>query len=318
MVFDSHLDLGFIIRSLKLKGRENVLRDLFLEDMRKGEAKLVIAAIFVDDIFIPHKALPEALLQISMLKGEIEQNGDDFMLVTDRKTLDECMQSSKIGILISLEGVEPIGDDIRLLDTFRDLGVRGLGMTWSRRNHAADGTYTGTGSGLTKLGLEIVQYAKDNGMYIDISHLNDEGARQVLAISKKPVMASHSNARSLRENERNLSDELIDMIRENEGFVGITGIKSFLAGKESTKQDYLDHLSYMLERCGEDRVGIGLDMCNMFSMVDLLTKKGSDWSSVDTITGYEDLGEVLGLIQEKDLSKIKYRNLLEFLNKVLS
>src|SRR5690625_2063866 len=133
------------------------------------------------------------------------------MLCKSYDDILEAKRTGKVGILLSFEGVEPLYDDITLLRPFYELGVRFVGLTWSRRNAAADGSIeddTFNGGGLTPFGKQLVQEAENLGMIIDVSHLNDPGFDDVLATSKQTIIASHSNSRKITNKLRNLrSDE---------------------------------------------------------------------------------------------------------------
>jgi membrane dipeptidase len=317
MIFDSHLDLGAIIHYYRFKGYKNVLKEIFLDEFKRNDVRLIIAAIYVDDIFVPEMALKEALLQIRDLKYEIDLNKKDFFIVKDKLDLMSIMENDKIGIIISLEGLDPIGNNLDLLDTFYDLGVRGVGFSWSRRNYIADGTFTGTKSGLTRLGLDIIKYINDKNMYIDISHLNDKGIDQVLKYSKKPIMASHSNSRTLCSTERNLSDNQIEKIIEKNGFIGCVGIKGFVSSEEPNISNYVKHINWIISKGGDNCVGFGFDMCNKFNGIDIITNISTSKSPSDIIDSYDLVKNVNELLNQDVIENINYKNLYNFLIRVL-
>lgn len=158
--------------------------------------------------------LRKALGQISYLYEEVQESPEKLMICYNGEDMERAKQMGKIGFLLSIEGAEPIGTDLSLLRVFYELGVRNLGLVWSRRNAVGDGSFfqpirEGRKGGITSFGVKVIEEAEKLGITIDVSHLNDEGFWDVMEISKKPIIASHSNARSLCSTMRNLTDEQI-------------------------------------------------------------------------------------------------------------
>jgi membrane dipeptidase len=124
-----------------------------------------------------------------------------------------AVKENKIAAILSLEGGEPICDDISILRMMYRIGVRGITLTWNQRNMIADGVgERRTNSGLTNFGVQVVEEMNRLGMFIDVSHLSDSGFNDVIATSKKPIIASHSNCRALVNNPRCLTDRQIEEI----------------------------------------------------------------------------------------------------------
>jgi len=270
IVIDAHLDLGGIIFERKRKGEKDIIKNLFLEDFKKAGFNFIVGAIYVEDVFLPELGLRVALDQVVELTQEVEEC-DDLMLVTSKNDMDKALKEEKIGILISLEGAEPIVKDLNLMEVFYKLGVRGLGLTWSRRNFVADGSYfgdpeEGIRGGLTPFGVELVKKAEELGIFLDISHLNDEGFKDMLKYTKKPFIASHSNCRSINNIRRNLTDEQIKELGSRGGVIGINTYTSIVSQnkKEQTVEKTCDHIDRMLEISGEESVGYGFDLCGLF------------------------------------------------------
>ncbi|MCT4566632.1 MAG: dipeptidase [Maledivibacter sp.] len=271
IVVDSHLDLGGIIYNARSKGKTRVMETIFLRDFRRASFNFIIAAIFIENEYLPDMGLKMALRQVDAIYNDIKESNEHFVLVTNKSEMDTAMKENKIGIIMSLEGVEPIGRDLSLLNIFYKLGVRGLGLTWSRRNFAADGSYfrnprEGIKGGLTPFGIEVVSLAENLGMFIDVSHINDEGFSDVAEYTELPFIASHSNARSVNDITRNLTDSQIEIIGENSGVIGINAYKNIVSSKEEEQNvDRLcDHIEYIISLAGEDSIGFGFDLCNNY------------------------------------------------------
>jgi len=162
-------------------------------------------------------------------------------------------------------------NDLQLLRIFYELGVRGLGLVWSRRNYVGDGAFfkrvrDGRRGGLTPFGVDLIEKAEELGMVIDVSHLNDEGFWDVMEIAARPVVASHSNCRALAGTMRNLDDAQIAAIAENGGVIGMNSVNLFIRDNKPdvTMSDFIDHVDHVVKIAGAGHVGIGFDLCDSF------------------------------------------------------
>ena len=162
-------------------------------------------------------ALRKALDQISFLYQEMAESAGALRLCRTMADARLARENGEVGVMLAFEGADPLMNDIHLLRIFYELGVRGVGITWSRRNAAADGAGVRndapfSGGGLTAFGVSLVQAAEKLGMFIDVSHLNDAGFWDVMNIAETPVIASHSNCRALVATLRNLADDQLEAI----------------------------------------------------------------------------------------------------------
>lgn len=269
---DAHFDLTYEITNLRERGERKVIETRFLDTFRKGGVDLVVSAIFVSDYFLPELGLRRALDQISHLHAEIEESPGLFRICRTCEEARIAKKEGEIAIFLSLEGADPLHNDIGLLRIFFELGVRGLGLVWSRRNHVGDGAFftpakEGRKGGLTPFGVELIEKAEQLGMFIDVSHLNDEGFEDVLDIVTKPFIASHSNCRALAGTMRNLTDEQIKNIADKGGVIGMNSVDLFIRaeGGDVTVREFVDHVDHIADIAGIDHVGIGFDICNGFA-----------------------------------------------------
>jgi len=270
IVFDAHFDVLMDILHFRRQGERRVFETRHLPNLKSVGVNALICSIFVDDAYIPEMALRHALNQIAALREDIADSPDFFEVCLDAGQARRAVEDGKVAIFLSLEGAEPLGSDILLLRTFYDLGVRLLGLTWSRRNYLADGSAFSWNDaparpgGLTKLGREAVAKARELGMVVDVSHLNDAGFEDVAGMLKKPFIASHSNSRALCGSARNLTDAQIKAIAASGGVIGINCYSPFVAedAGERTAENLLAHLDYIGGLAGFDHVGMGLDICD--------------------------------------------------------
>lgn len=271
VVVDTHLDLAGEIYNRYLAGEKEVIKNRFLSNFKKGGFNIIVSSLFMDDIFLPEMGLRVALGQISALIEDIETCNGEVVLVKTKKQLEDVVKENKIGIILSFEGLDPIGNDIKLLKIFYELGVRAAGLVWSRRNYVADGcsfspVEEGQKGGLTKFGVNVVRKMEEMNMLIDVSHLNDEGFWDIIKFTNKSFIASHSNVRNIHGRMRNLTDEQIKAIAERNGVIGINAYKNIAGVKdgEDPVKKLADHVEYMVNLVGASHVGYGFDLCNSY------------------------------------------------------
>lgn len=271
VVVDTHLDLAGEIYNRYLAGEKEVIKNRYLENLKKGGFNIIVSSLYIDDIFLPEMGLRIALAQISVLMEDIETCNGEVVLIKTREQLQNVVKENKIGIILSFEGLDPIGNDIKLLKIFYELGVRAAGLVWSRRNYAADGcsfnpVEEGQRGGLTKFGVKVVREMEKMNMLIDVSHLNDEGFWDIMKFTDRPFIASHSDSRNIHDRMRNLTDEQIKAIAERNGVIGINAYKSIAGAKEGEDpvKKLADHIEYMVKLVGPAHVGYGFDLCDSY------------------------------------------------------
>ncbi len=257
---DLHFDLPMDL--YEKRGVPHVLTTQFLPQLEAGDIGVLAAAIFIEDRYLPDKALSVALGQIARLYAETEDSGR-VVVCKSHEEMTGARAAGKIALLISMEGVEPIGTDLDLLRVFYELGVRVIGLTHARRNAAASGgVFAATGSpteGLSPFGRQLVGACEERGVVIDLAHINPAGFEEVISVTKKPLIVSHSNARAYYDIERNMSDAQIRMIGQRRGVIGVNAVLVSPRKEESTLDRYVDHIEYVAGLIGIDGVGIGFD-----------------------------------------------------------
>lgn len=271
-IVDAHFDLPMDVAFRRERGEQKVVESSYIDEFRQGGVDLIVSAMFVHDYFLPEMGLRKALDQISCLHDEINESPGKFRLCRTVGEARAAKAAGEVGLFLSLEGADPLQNDLGLLRIFYELGVRGLGLVWSRRNYAADGAFfapvkEGRKGGLTPFGVKLVEKAEQLGMIIDLSHINDEGFFDVMDIVSKPVIASHSNCRALADTKRNLTDEQIEKIAANGGVIGMNSVNMFTnpSKEKVTVADLINHVDHIVKIAGIDHVGIGFDICNGFT-----------------------------------------------------
>ncbi len=201
--------------------------------------------------------------------------------------------------MLSVEGGESIQDAF-MLRTLCRLGVKSVALTWNHKNRLGYPAMGRSNKGLTDLGKEIVAEMGQLGMAVDVSHLNDEGIDDVLKLSRKgrAPMASHSNARAVRNHPRNLCDRHIRAIAGMGGFIGVNFYRPFLgsgAPNIDTVVEHIEHIgntgSWKCVGLGSDFDGMelpaeGLETCERFgALMDALRERGHSEAVVADIAG---------------------------------
>src|SRR5438094_6358645 len=245
-VVDLHFDLPMDL--YEKRDRKNVLETDFLPELEAGNIRVLGVAIYIEDRYLPETGLRVALDQIARLYAETEQSRR-FAICRSYHEIQEAHETGRVGLLITMEGVEPLGTDLNQLRVFYELGVRAIGLTHARTNAAGHGgVFAASGSpaeGLTPFGREVVRECEKLGVIIDLAHINPAGFEEILSITTKPPIASHTNVRRYYDIERNISDEQIRMIGERRGVIGVNSILVSPREEESTLDHYIDHIDHM-------------------------------------------------------------------------
>jgi len=259
-VVDMHFDLPMDL--YEKRHRKDVLETEFLPQFETGNISVVGAAIYIEDHYLPEAGLRIALDQIARLYAETAAS-NRFAICKSFREIQLARETGKIAFLITMEGVEPLGNDLNQLRVYYELGVRSIGLTHARTNAAGHGgIFAADGSppeGLTAFGREVVRQCETLGVIIDLAHINPAGFEEILSITTKPPIVSHTNARRYYDIERNISDEQIKMIGERRGVIGVNSILVSPRTEESTLDHYVDHIEHIAKLIGIDGVGIGFD-----------------------------------------------------------
>ena len=259
-IIDMHFDLPMDL--YEKRERRDVLGTEFLPEFQAGSISVVGAAIYIEDRYLPQNGLRVALDQIARLYAETAAS-ERFAICKSYREIQAARETGKIAFLITMEGVEPLGTDLNQLRVFYELGVRSIGLTHARTSAAGHGgVFAASGSsteGLTAFGREVVQECETLGVIIDLAHINPAGFEEILSITTKPPIVSHTNVRRYYDIERNISDKQIKMIGERRGVIGANSILVSPRQEESTLDHYIDHIEYIANLTGIDSVGIGFD-----------------------------------------------------------
>lgn len=306
LVIDCHADtllkrylrtFDTIFSSNYVKNEDHISKDLQIA----GGIDLQVFAIFIPSKL--EKIGIEVSLEMIALAKEMEKEG--YLLIRSLRDLTKIGgNNGKIGMVLSMEGAVALERNMNLLPIFYELGIRNIGLSWSRLNLFCDGSSFSEskdgGRGLSSDGKELVENIEKLGMIIDISHLNEKGFTDVSRLVTKPFIASHSNAYELCPVSRNLKDNQLEEIASTGGVVGVNFCRGFLSKnpEEASIKDVVKHIRYIAELIGINHVGVGSDfdgilktpkgLENASKMKDIsfiLSKEGFSKMDIDKIMG---------------------------------
>jgi len=259
-VVDIHFDLPMDL--YEKRAQSNVLAKEVLPEFEAGGIAIIGAALYIEDRYLPERGLQVALDQIARLYAESEKSRR-CVVCRSSDEISRALKSKKVAFLITMEGVEPLGTDLDLLRAFFELGVRMIGLTHARPNAAGHGgIFAASGSspeGLTSFGRDVVRECERLGIIIDLAHINPAGFKDIVDLTTKPLIVSHTNSRKFYNVERNISDDQIKMIGKRRGVIGINSVLVSPKKSNSTLDCFVDHIEHVADLIGIDCVGIGFD-----------------------------------------------------------
>ncbi|KAJ4368342.1 hypothetical protein N0V83_006698 [Neocucurbitaria cava] len=214
----------------------------------------------------------DAIEQLDMTTRMVESYPDVFELVKESGDVKRVYQEGRIACSMGIEGLHMAGNSIGIIRAFYTLGVRYCTLTHVCNNAFADSSTSKIGpvhGGLSKLGRAAIKEMNRIGMIVDASHVSEDCARQVLELSRAPVMFSHSLVKGVFDCPRNVPDDVLDSIPKNGGIVCVTFVPEFVTSrrKDAKMEMVLDHLFYIADRIGWDHVGLGSDFDGIASVI---------------------------------------------------
>ena len=330
MIFDAHSDTWSHIAHIRETTvmNDSVFRKYHYDNFVQGKISGSIFVIWIDKKYLDRPR--ERTLEImKYIKEDVMHCENVLSIVKNYDEMIKAQNEGKIYVFIGLEGLDSIKCDIDLIDEYYAFGARHASLTWNERNCLATGAKPDTtyGSiaksnpkdGLTDIGRKAVQRIFDKNMILDVSHLNDQSFLDVADIAgraNKPIIASHSNSRTLCDVARNLPDDHLKIIKNLNGVVGIN-IHKYFIDTETEKQNpdrVIDHIKHMTDLIGIDHIGIGFDYEDYLSPPDN-----------DSVEGFENASKS-GIIIEKmmysgftneEAEKIAYKNFHRIIKEIL-
>ena len=230
-----------------------------IEKLQKAHSKVQDFALFINlgKTNDPYGRYEEMR---NLCTTQIHLYGEHIQHVLSYQDVESVYESGKIGALMSIEEGGVLGGDLdKLKQAYQD-GVRLITLTWNYPNGLGEPHCGEQHKKLTPKGIEFVEAMQDLGIIVDCSHLNDAGTEQLGDILDAPFVASHSNAREVTAHTRNLPDNLIKLIANKGGVIGLNFAQSFLGTSPVSRiEDIVKHGLYLINKGGEDVVALGTD-----------------------------------------------------------
>lgn len=281
-----------------------------LEKLKRGKCLGQVFAIFVDQK-LNLNTYEEFKNIYDKFYDEVNTNSDLINIVTNINELKKTNNEGKIGAFLSIEEGEVIQGKIENLKKVYDLGIRIVTITWNYKNSLGypNFMFKHKDDGLTNLGVESIKECEEMGIIPDVSHLSDKGFYDVLNTCTKPFVASHSNARSITNHPRNLTDDMIRKLSDKGGVMGLNFCSDFLGDKDyASLEDIVKHAKHI------KKVG-GIDVLSL----------GSDFDGIDNKVEFDNAGNYSMLYNElkknkfteDDIEKIFYKNVIRVFKETL-
>lgn len=196
---------------------------------------------------------------IANVREWIAEHTEQFALASTVADVCTAHRAGKTAVAFDVEGVFSLQGQINLVPLLYELGVRWMLIAYNRSNWAGGGCHDGDDQGLTKAGFELVKEMDRVGMVKCCSHTGERSALDVLASTDRPVICSHSNARSVHDHPRNISDAVARACAATGGVIGVNGLSIFLGSGTDLPQLLLQHIDHFVQLVGPEHVGLGLD-----------------------------------------------------------
>lgn len=326
MLFDGHGDVWTDVTCKRVDHNET---DIFRKyHLKKFQAGKVTGGIFVIWIDPPYDQDPPARSKqiVESIKAEMIVLLTCSTLSPSLMTLKRAPRQARSTLSPGIEGLSQIGEDIDMIDYFyNEVGARHAMLTWNELNALATGCPQDPTRGLTEAGKRAVKRMEKLGMVLDVSHLNDKSFWDLMSIATTPVIASHSNSRTVCPAKRNLTDDMLKEIAKTGGLVGMNSLREFVSEKreEQNVQKLCDHLDYIANLIGIDHIGLGYDFDDYLGG-EALSSFSSNLDS-PSADGVSNEAEAYNLILEmkkrgysqEDCDKVAYKNFYRVFKQVL-
>ncbi|MGI6092880.1 MAG: dipeptidase [Negativicutes bacterium] len=259
---DLHCDtiMGLMEAGPEVTLKNNNLK-IDVSKLKAGGALAQFFALFID-IKECENPLEYGLKMLDRFYNEIENNSADLALALNYQDFRRNSLENRISAFLTIEEGGVLKGEMANLRNFYRLGVRLITLTWNYPNELGFPNIKEEyrSRGLTPFGCAVVSEMNRLGMIIDVSHLSDQGFYDVARLSSKPFVASHSNARSVTNHSRNLTDDMIRVLAEKGGVVGINFARDFLGSQDISRiNDMVKHIKHIIDVGGIETAAVGSD-----------------------------------------------------------
>lgn len=277
MLFDGHNDLPWQMREIGsssfdvfdiAKSQPKLHTDI--ARLKKGGVKAQYWSVYVPaSTDAEGTALLQTLQQIELVENMVKRYPNEFALAATADDIERIVKSGKIASLMGIEGGYSIENNLSNIKRLYDRGCRYMTLTHSKSLKWADSaTDDPICGGLNEFGEAVIKEMNRVGMLVDLSHVSPECMEKSLAVTKAPVIFSHSSALALNNHPRNVPDNILKMLPQNGGVVMVNFYSKYVIPTVQLEQDdtqrgsindVVDHIEHIIRVAGVDHVGIGSD-----------------------------------------------------------
>ena len=249
-VFDFHCDTAFALLGDNMNSAGDLRKNTCHIDLDRASKLAGYAqcfACFTTSIPEPMRGVDPVLVferELATIQREIDKNSDCISIAYSPKEIEENRAKGMMSAILTLEGTAGIGYNPELLEDLSMIGFRVVSLGWNEKNPLTGSNVTG--GGLTDQGRAFVKEAQRLGMLVDVSHISDEGFWDIMKITEAPIIATHSNSRSVFHNSRNLTDDMFRAIVDTDGVAGFNMCYEFI-GEKPTLDTACDHILHFME-----------------------------------------------------------------------
>lgn len=217
-----------------------------------------VSYVSVNVGYAPH-GIDETMRVLSSWRRQILRGSDSFELVAAAGDLAAARHADRLVVGFDLEDTNPLGGEISMIQTYYDLGVRSMLLTYNGENLAGFGCHATRDDGLTGFGRDVVDEMNRVGMMVDVSHCGYRTSMDAIERSSAPVIFSHSAMRGVWEHDRNIRDDQARACAATGGVIGVNGVGIFLGDNDASAGAMARHIDYAVQLVGPDHVGVGTD-----------------------------------------------------------
>ena len=207
----------------------------------------------------PEEPYEYTVKTIAMWDRVLDAHPRDLLKVRSAADILKAKAENRIGVIFGFQNAAMMGTDPSRVDTFADLGVRAVQLTYNPANQLGDGAMAPERRGLTEFGREVVARLNARRVMVDLSHSGQNTCLEAARVSTAPISINHTGCRALCDLPRNKTDEELRLVASKGGFVGIYFMPFLKADSHPHAEDVVAHIDHAVNVCGEDHVGIGTD-----------------------------------------------------------
>ena len=209
-----------------------------------------------------HEDYDELLIELNKWEKIFEANSDLIFLGKDFKDIEKAKLENKTAIFFGFQNCSPIEDDIGLVEKVHELGCRFMQLTYNNQSLLATGCYEKIDSGVTNFGREAIKEMNRVGIVVDMSHSAEKSTMDAIEISEKPIAITHANPSFWHAAKRNKSTDLLKMLSDSGGMLGLSLYPHHLKDNTNCSLDsFCEMVAKTAEIMGASKIGIGSDLC---------------------------------------------------------